>query len=332
VSAKEVVSEGGASYHELEEKSESNSHRSAREHGILYFSAIGYDIFPEGVGVRGTYALADFLAIRDKRAVFVEVLSDANMLGQTIARKCELQSQGEVCFILFSGTKRSDEANLRRTKRALESRADVIYCRLDGYGGNGIEEPSTASIAFDTTRCHGVRVGVSFERSGRAVTASVRFITHLYRATLDRQTYFPTSLRNQYERIFLAVFKSLSHRLGHGIPRASYYDTLAGNDTPAYRAMRKESGLRMNDSTGRAVARLKSEYRGPASKYIEYELNQPFSNQYSADDIIGVVVFDRPTAEALRGLIAVIEECGLKPEFDSKEVEQMLAGARSVQP
>jgi len=34
----------------------------------MYLSAIGYDIFPEGVGIKGTYTLADFLAIRDRAA------------------------------------------------------------------------------------------------------------------------------------------------------------------------------------------------------------------------------------------------------------------------
>jgi hypothetical protein len=328
VSAKEINSEAGASYYELEEKSQSNSHRSAREHGVAYFSAIGFDIFPEGVGVRGVYTLADFLAIRDSRTIFVEVLSDANILEETIGRKCQLQVHGEVCFIVFSGTKRSDEANLRQRKRALESRADVVYCRLDGYGGNsGIDQPFTASIAYDTTRSRGIRVEVSFERAGRAITASLRFLTHLYQVTLDRQTYLPTSIRNHYEQIFLTVFTGLSHRLGHNIPRASYYDTaFTGNDTPAYRAMRKKSGLRMNDSKARAVARLRSEYRGSASPHIERELNDPFSSRYSADDIVGVVEFDKPSAKALRGLITVIEEHGLKVEFDAALLERMLVG------
>jgi hypothetical protein len=88
-----------------------------------------------------------------------------------------------------------------------------------------------------------------------------------------------------------------------------------------YRAMRGKSGLRMNDGNGRAVARLKSEYCGPASKHVE--LTTPFSD-VSADGIYGVVTFEKPTALALRELINAIEQCGLKPEFDPAELERAL--------
>ena len=308
VSAKEITSERGISYHEMEEASESRSHRSAREDGIMYFSAIGYDIYPGGIGVRGTYALADFLAIRNNRTVFVEVLADANFKEETIIKKCRLQDHGDLCFILFSGTKRTDHDGILQTKRALQSRADVIFYRLDGYGGNSIEDRLTATIAYDTTRGRGIQVAISFARSGRTVIAAIKFLTHLYQVTLDRHTYFPTPIYHHYEQIFSDIFGKLSYRLGHSISRV----------------VRKNSGRRMNDIKGRAVARFKTEYRGPADKYIDHELNNPFSSEISPDDIFGVITFERPTGFLFRELINVIEQYGLKPEFDPTQLETQI--------
>jgi hypothetical protein len=326
VSADEIASGVGASYHEMEGQAESKSHRSAREHCIMYLSAIGYDIFPAGVGVKGTYALADFVAIRSSRTVFVEVLSDANVVEDTIAKKLQLQTHGELCFVLFSGTKRSDETVLLNEKRALHARADVLYCRLDGYGAeSGIEWPFAATVAYDTTRQDGIRVGLSFARTGRNVTVAVKLLTHLYRTTLERQTYFPISAQDHYEQIFLRVFNKLGHQLKCDIPRGSWLDTASsGNNTPAFRAMRKAAGLRMNDGKGRAVARIKSEYRGRPSASADRSFGNPFCNDLSLDDLRGVFSFERSPQHGVSELIAAIEEFGLSPEFNREELKQVL--------
>jgi hypothetical protein len=84
----------------MEELSESKSHRSAREEGIDFFCSAGYRIFPEGIGVRGTYTLADFLAVRGNRTVFVEVLSDTNVNPETLQKK--LSSSNMVNCVSFS--------------------------------------------------------------------------------------------------------------------------------------------------------------------------------------------------------------------------------------
>ena len=39
---------------------------------VEFFCSIGYKVYPHGVGVLGEYTLADFLAIREGRTVFVE--------------------------------------------------------------------------------------------------------------------------------------------------------------------------------------------------------------------------------------------------------------------
>ncbi len=79
VSAREVRSDDGHSYHDMETESESKSHRIAIDEAIGFFRSVGYQIFPEGVGIRGVYTLADFLAVRSNRTVFVEVISDGNI-------------------------------------------------------------------------------------------------------------------------------------------------------------------------------------------------------------------------------------------------------------
>jgi hypothetical protein len=112
VAAREVLSYDGQSYHEMEEEAESKSHHAARQEGIDFFCSTGYQIFPEGVGVRGVFTFADFLAIRENRFIFVEVLSDTNIKPETLRTKSQLQKYGELCFILFSGSKRSREPNL----------------------------------------------------------------------------------------------------------------------------------------------------------------------------------------------------------------------------
>jgi len=106
VAATEVHGDQGKSYNEMEQESESKSHDSAREEAIRFFASLGYRLFPEGVGIRGIYTLADFVATKPNRSIFVEVLSDTNVRLETLKRKAQLQQYGEVCFVLFSGTKR----------------------------------------------------------------------------------------------------------------------------------------------------------------------------------------------------------------------------------
>src|SRR5258708_7685426 len=152
VSARDISSSDGQSYHKMEQESESRSHESVKREGMDYFCSIGYQVFPEGIGIKNTYTLADFLALRANRAVFVEVLSDANIKDDTLRKKSRLQKQGELCFILFSGTRRSDEPQLLAAKHRIESWADVLYCNLDGYRGDRIRYAYNSTVAYDTTR------------------------------------------------------------------------------------------------------------------------------------------------------------------------------------
>jgi hypothetical protein len=138
VSAKDVELASGVNYQAMERDSESNTHRLGRTEGIKYFTSIGYSVYPSSVGVIGEFTLADFFATRDGRNVFVEVLTDGNIVEETFLRKSALKKYGELCFILMSGTKRSEEKSLMLRKESLAAESDVLWCRLNGYAWQGI--------------------------------------------------------------------------------------------------------------------------------------------------------------------------------------------------
>ena len=222
VSARDIQSIDGRSYQEMEEQSESKSHQAAKKHGVWYFLSIGYQVFPDGVGVQGTNTLADFIAVRESRTVFVEVLSDTNVNDVTLKKKAQLQKFGEFCFILFAGTKRSAEESLRAAKLATESWADVLYFRLDGYGGSFIDSTYRATIAYQTTRVQGIRTVLSLEQRGRAASVSIRFLTHLYECAFNTPMYNPVPVRKHYEEIFLKIFTKVAYERGEIVKLTSW--------------------------------------------------------------------------------------------------------------
>jgi hypothetical protein len=321
VSAREISFDHRHSYHEMEEDSESKSHRSARDQGIKYFCSIGYHVFPEGVGVRGTFALADFIALREHRIVFVEVLSDKNVKKATLEKKAQIQNHGELCFILFSGTKMTDLAPLVAQKRAIQSWADVLYCCLDGYAGNSIEQPRTATVAYNTTRDRGIRVALTFERSRRRLAVSMKFRTHLYENSAEMLNshgipgaYSVGSRSYRYECIFLDLFKEFARMLGARIKFTS-----GRPDLTAFRAMRRTSGLKMRDVEGRAIASLMSKYRGkPVANSWAWN-HIPSSRDLPPEDVYGVFVLERSALERFDEILRIIKEYGLTPEYDLAE-------------
>lgn len=320
ISARKIDSDQGQSYHQMEEESESKSHQSAREEGIGFFCSVGYQVYPEGVGVRGIYTLADFLAVRKNRTVFVEVLSDTNVKAETLQRKAQLQQHGELCFILFSGTKRSNEPHLVVAKRATESWADVLYCRLDGYNGNSIEQTYKATVAYDTTRQNGIRVALAFERSGRKLAVSAKFLTHLYRNPYNTPISYPVlPLSYCYEEIFLEVFQKLARRMGGKIKFTS-----SRRHVTAFRAMRRKSGLKMIDAGGHVTACLKSEYRGAPIEEVSMWTYRPSSRDLPPDDIFGVFVLARTGPDGLRNLVTTMEEYGLTLQYGAAGFERSL--------
>lgn len=323
VPARETNSYNGQSYHEMEEESQSKSHLSAKEEGIDFFCSVGYQVFPEGVGVCGTYTLADFLAIRGNRIVFVEVLSDTNIKAETLQRKSQLQQHGELCFVLFSGTKKSNEPNLISAKHAIESWADVLYCRLNGYSGNRIEQNYKATVAYDTTRQNGIKVSLAFERSGRKLAVSAKFLTHLYQNSIElphaSPAYRVEPLSYCYEEIFLEVFQKLASRTGGKIKSTSRHE----HDT-SIRAMRRKSGLKMIGVDGRVTWCLKSDYRGEPIEDEDLWTYHPSTRDLLPDKIFGVFVLKETGPDGLRNLITTLEEYGLTLQYSRAELERSL--------
>ncbi len=323
VSARETNSDGGQSYHQMEEESESKSHQSAREEGIDFFCSIGYQVFPEGIGLYGTYTLADFLAIRGNRTVFVEVLSDTNVRAEVLQRKAQLQQHGELCFILFSGTKSSNESNLVTTKHSIESWADVLYCRLNGYSGNRIEQTYKATVVYDTIRKDGIKIALAFASSGRKLTVSAQFLTHLYQnsTALPRAcpAYPVSPLSYCYEQIFLEIFQELQSRTGSKIRSTSRHPQLTD-----FRAMRRRSGPKMFDPSGHVTARLKSEYRGAPVEEDYMWTYHPAFRDLPPDDCFGIFVLERTVSDGLHNLMRTMEEYGMVLQYTPAELERSL--------
>jgi len=321
VSGREIGPDDQHSYQQMEELSESKSHRSAREEGIDFFCSVGYRIFPEGIGVHGTYTLADFLAVRGTRTVFVEVLSDLNVNPETLQKKAQLQQHGELCFILFSGTKESNEPCLIAAKRLIETWSDVLYCRLNGYTGNRIEQTHNVSVVYDTTRRNGIKLSLSFARPGRKVVVSAKLATPLYgNSTAMPRAYpaYPTgSLSYCQERIFLEIFQDFGRRTG-GTIRTTLRHPL---DT-AIRAMRRKSGLKMTASGGGVMASLKSEYCGTPIEEDYMWTYHPPSRDLPTDGIFGSFALERTGPRGLDSLIESIRACGFVPEYAIEEYGQ----------
>ena len=321
VSGREIGPDDQHSYQQMEELSESKSHRSAREEGINFFCSVGYRIFPEGIGVRGTYTLADFLAVRGNRTVFVEVLSDTNVNPETLQKKAQLQQHGELCFILFSGTKESNDPCLVAAKRLIETWSDVLYCRLNGYTGNRIEQSHKVSVIYDTTRHGGIKLALSFARPGRMVVVSVKLATPFYGNSTAMPRAFPAyptgSISYRQERIFLEIFQEFGRRTNGAIRTTSRHPL----DT-AIRAMRRKSGLKMTASDKRVMASLKSEYCGtPVEEEFMWTYHPP-SRDLPPDGIFGSFALERTGPHGLDSLVESMKACGFVPEYAAEEYGQ----------
>lgn len=320
VAARDIVSDEGRSLHDLESDSESESHRLARAAAIGFFRSIGYHIFPEGIGVRGVYTLADFLALRNNRTVFVEVLSDSNIRQETLGRKAQLQPHGELCFVVYSGTKSAAHPDLLVAKRAIQSWADVLYCSLNKWSGIEIKRAFHASVSYDTTRSSGIRISLAFERFSRKVAVALRFQTHLYENVLNTPlSHVVLPISYCYEQMWLEVFGVLAKTSNCTIKLR-----FGQQHVTAFRAMRRKSGLKMVRSDGRTVGYLKSEYRGPVTVNPRAWDFHPQTRDLPPDDVYGVFVLERTGPDVLRNLIQTLLEYGLTPEYDSIELEKCL--------
>jgi hypothetical protein len=259
VSSREVVSLAGKSYFELENEGESESHSEVRKQAISYFMSLGYHVFTEGVGIAGVFTLADFVAMRQGRTVFVEVLSDSNIKEAVLARKAQLQVHAELCFVLFTGTKRACLADVMAEKLKVSTWADVLFCSLNRYSGIFMQQNNRVSVAYETTQSQGIVVRMVQEPLAKSKSKLVfQFVTHRYENPFNTPISSPVfGLSYDYESAFLEILVALEKRLG-----ARLKVSRRNFSTTAYRAMRRPGGLRLVDCRDKDLARLRSEYRG----------------------------------------------------------------------
>lgn len=319
-SAKDIVSETGLTYHELEEQSESKSHDTARQEAIRFFCSIGYRVYPSGIGVLGEYTLADFLAVRDNRVVFVEVLSDSNIKPETLDRKAKLQSYGELCFVFYCGNKIADETGLKALKYEVHSWADVLYCQIHAWSGNHIRSANKASVSYDTTRDKGIVVEATFERTGRKLQVCFRFQTHLYTKPTETPISYPVLPRSYcYEEIFLDIFKEIARKTGRSIKLASR------KKDAEIKAMRRKSGLKMLGADERIAITLKSEYRGSEEIEESYSSKRfPSTRDLPVNDFYCIATLEKTGMLGLEALFDAVKEYGLTIDYETNEFEKCL--------
>ena len=176
--------DGDTTYARLEEESESKTHRCMREYAIEYLSELGYDIFPSGIGVKGTFTLADFAAVRGGRILFVECLTNRNLTPEVVAKKGGLAKHGELVFIIVggSGDFSSDLGRWGPTVGdELQAKHDV-FGYVYGHWRNDFEKYIYAKThfprcCFDVPPSKPIRVGIELDLKRVVCKLTVRFLT-----------------------------------------------------------------------------------------------------------------------------------------------------------
>jgi hypothetical protein len=299
----------------MEQASESPSHRSAREKAIAFFLSRGYRVFSEGVGVKGIYTLADFIAIRpdEQRVVFVEVLSDTGLQAETVARKRGLQAFGELCFVVFRGKESLRNEAAEELKASLTAFADVLTVTLNAYAGNFVREGQFATVGYQTTRDKGVSFLLQRKTTAKKDVLDFSVATRRYPNIVNapiadiepNEAYF-------IECLFLELFEELCGKCGVRVRH-----TRSNRSTTAHRAMRRKSGLKAGpvDKFGRPTealfGSLRSDYRGPPIETQYLWTHHPSSYDVPPEHLHAIFSLERSFEGSGDQLIAMIKERGV---------------------
>jgi hypothetical protein len=230
----------GQTYADLEQRTESKTHREMREHAITHFERLGYQIYPSGVGVEGVFTLADFLAFRNGRVVFVECLTDAKATMQDIERKMQLKQFGEVCFVVVGGHGcrwENDNRKMPEVFQRLAREADVLTY-FYGHWQNRFEKrvahlTKLPRASFDVQRSDQIRLGVAIKLMAKTAELSFEFKTMPYR-----------------EEDGLEFLRDIARRLAWQV-----YDWRKFVTPPKF-DMRSPSGKIFKDKNGKLVAQV----------------------------------------------------------------------------
>src|ERR1035437_839826 len=200
----------GSTYAKREKQTQSKVHARAQEEGVKLFRSLGYQIYPYAVGVRNVFTLADFLAIRGKRVVFVECLSDTNLSPETIERKRQLQEFGELCFIAMTGSKFADSDEPTKAKERIASEFDLIFFHVNPYHGDRVVGHTYQTIAWATTKAKGIKARYLLETSRRHCLLTLQIVTRILTNPFRTVISYPVlEPRREFERIYLSCFKAL---------------------------------------------------------------------------------------------------------------------------
>jgi hypothetical protein len=196
---------------------------------------------------------------------------------------------------------------------------DMMAQSYGGYSGNFLDRTYKATIAYDTTRQNGIKVALTFKRSGRKLIISAKFITHIYIPEISEEGIPPrtfSSFSDSYGNIFLQVFKLLATKMKGTVS--------ASRDSLALRAMHRKSGLKMIAGDGHLLACLKSEYRGTFTEDNKFAAHHTLQRDPFPDEIFGVFVLEEAGQDGLSKLICTLEQEGLRLDFSQAELDECL--------
>jgi len=252
VAARDVIQiASGVNYQSLEYEVESRTHRLALERACNWFISIGYNVFPEGIGVEGEFTFADFLAIRDNRIVFVECLTDYNTNKDVVAKKTVLSNYGEICFVLISSIKEFCSEQLSKEKMLIAQQADVLYFR--SYGSKAEDclfyGKSFPLVAFAVGAERKIYVELQFNNKKSVSIISIDFLIEQY-CLIDDYPIFDNLYNSREENC-----KDLLIETIHRISKLGQWEYKIPRKTSMLEnAMRRKAGIKVLDDKDNMIA------------------------------------------------------------------------------
>jgi len=295
---------GDSNYAHAETATESPVHRKAKEEGISFFTSFGYFVCPEAVGVVGAYTLADFLALRDGRTVFVEVLSDLNLSEETRAKKEQFLRYGELCYICMTGSKLADSDAAQRIKNQLATRFDVLTYNVNPYYGIGLEFSKNLSVLWSTTKAQGISGEYSIKRGRKKTVVELHITTRMYQNPFGRTiSYMNSPESHVHEQFYFDCIERLAEKYGCTWNRRPSVREMH------YRAMRRKSGLIALSENAKLLSLCVEDRREGGAPETHEHPRFPGTRDAPTERFFGVFTLSRPDLEP--ELLAAVKDSGI---------------------
>lgn len=88
-------------YNELQDRTQSSLHAEMLDSSVDYFLLKNYNVYKGGVGVKGIYTFADFVAEKHDKLIFGECLTGTSLKkADTLNKKLQLAQYGKMFFVI----------------------------------------------------------------------------------------------------------------------------------------------------------------------------------------------------------------------------------------